>query len=137
MILQKVYPFEHYHCRNCDKHYTEKQMNEIRWQDDYPIEKWICPDCSENLWIYVQDGSGKKAHKLIIERKQVKELEQGDEIVFRKVEIAIHKIKNVPSYTDKGEVYITFSDYRWKHLPPEKWVNCYVKNWDGDTSKFK
>ncbi|HHT7137877.1 hypothetical protein ACS2BQ_27730 [Bacillus cereus group sp. BceL306] len=134
MITGNSFENEYYRCRKCRTFHSRKELEKMREERNYPDGRWKCLDCGSDFWVYAKFKG--KFPNMIFERKLVKDLEKGNKVVFTIDDFKVHEVMDEPKNTN-GKVYISFSNYRSTTENAEDWVNCFVGEWDGDTSRFK
>ncbi|MFL0405777.1 hypothetical protein ACH0BP_29855 [Bacillus nitratireducens] len=134
IVVGNEFTNEYYHCQTCKTFHSRKELKELREEKNHPNGRWKCLGCKEDFQIYTQ--LKRHSRYMVLERKLVKDLEIGDEVVFTIGNFDVHELMK-KTESNNGQVHLSFSGYGSSNENEDDWVNCYIGNWDGDTSRFK
>ena len=115
----------HYCCWECNKSFT---------RDELKINGkvvWKCPDCNENIFVYVED----KDWNYVFIRKYADEIEKGD-LVYLSQTGQSHEVLNEPEEIN-GKIKVALKGHTVVKIPEDNWVDCSFGTWDSNTTPWE
>ncbi|MBG9597762.1 hypothetical protein ABE17_12975 [Bacillus mycoides] len=116
-------------CFQCKKEWKTSDLN-THGDEEYGEKIWDCPDCNEQLRIYVKQGE----YSPVLSRPSISELEEGDivQLMPSGEYDGLHEIINIEDLYD-GTYAVSLQGYRKVILNEDSWINCRVGMWNSDT----
>ncbi len=115
-------------CFKCKKEWKKIDLN--TYGDEDSREKiWDCPDCNEQLRIFVRQGE----HSPVLSRPSMSELSEGDivQLMPSGEYDGLHEISKIEDVYD-GSFAVYLRGDRNVVLNENSWINCREGMWNSD-----